>query len=318
MSDDEYNQPLQIAGLFIIMVASAMGFALSAALHSAHKLGCCGLKPIVALIVLLKGLGCGIVVTTATIHLLNEAPEYFEDAGWDGYESWQWVFALAGVFISSLGDMMQRRQGHGNTATVEELQDLVQAGHGHGGEEEIKDLEKTSIADSSADSTESKARRSIMDAVVLEANILIHSILIGFDLGLQVESDWRPLLIALVFHQFFEGFALAEVIANSHIKSKVKILCMAAAYSLTTPIGVAIGIGTHSTYDGESTQVALLLAILNSICGGILLYLGMISLLLPWIVASRGLHRAPALYPALAFLGLAIGMTIMAVLAMWA
>ena len=50
---------------------------------------------------------------------------------------------------------------------------------------------------------------------VLELGIIFHSVIIGVDLGAnQSVSTIRPLLVALSFHQFFEGVGLGGCIAQ--------------------------------------------------------------------------------------------------------
>ncbi|GBG34142.1 Zinc transporter 8 [Hondaea fermentalgiana] len=305
-----YNLNEQVGGLFAIVAAAGVGLLLSYVLGYAGRMGC-SIGVLVGLVLLLKGIGCGVVVSTATIHLINEAGEYFEDAGWDTYEAWGFVFALCGIYVSAVGDILVRRRGLGGTMPVSMLQDLTKTSHEHGVETTLSDPAEAS-------EVQSGMKHSVYSALVLELNLLIHSILIGFDLGLQDPESWVPLVTAICFHQLFEGFALAEVIKDAGIESKLRMVLMGCAFALTTPIGVAIGIGTHSAYDGESKSVALLIGVLNGFCGGILLYLGLVNLLMPWLVGSDGLHRAPMVYPLLAFLGLAFGFAIMAIIGIWA
>ena len=84
-------------------------------------------------------------------------------------------------------------------------------------------------------------------AVLVELSILIHSVLIGFDLGLQTKSQWVPLVIAITFHQFFEGFAVGQIVLDAKFGFWKKF-AMTAFYSLTTSVGIVIGI---CTYTGE-------------------------------------------------------------------
>lgn len=50
---------------------------------------------------------------------------------------------------------------------------------------------------------------------ILELGILSHSVIIGLSLGVsQSPCTIRPLVVALSFHQFFEGFALGGCIAQ--------------------------------------------------------------------------------------------------------
>ena len=50
---------------------------------------------------------------------------------------------------------------------------------------------------------------------VLEMGIVVHSIIIGISLGTSDSLDTiKPLIIALSFHQFFEGIGLGGCIAQ--------------------------------------------------------------------------------------------------------
>lgn len=72
--------------------------------------------------------------------------------------------------------------------------------------------------------------------------------IIGISLGTATD-DFNVLLVALGFHQFFEGLGLGQVLAETSL-TKDKNLCVflsAAFYAMTTPLGVAIGIGIAST-----------------------------------------------------------------------
>lgn len=53
------------------------------------------------------------------------------------------------------------------------------------------------------------------DSQVLELGIVIHSVIIGISLGTsQSPATIKPLLVALSFHQFFEGMGLGGCISQ--------------------------------------------------------------------------------------------------------
>lgn len=86
-----------------------------------------------------------------------------------------------------------------------------------------------------------------------EAGIIFHSVMIGITLGVTSES-FNTLLAALCFHQFFEGFALASAAVDAALGT-AKCIIMAVAYSVTTPVGIAIG--EHELgFDDEGCLVA--------------------------------------------------------------
>lgn len=54
---------------------------------------------------------------------------------------------------------------------------------------------------------------------------------------------------------------------------------MAIFFSLTTPIGITVGIGISSTYRKDSTTSLIVEGILNSGSAGILIYMALVDLL---------------------------------------
>lgn len=56
-------------------------------------------------------------------------------------------------------------------------------------------------------------------AYILELGIATHSIIIGLTLGITTGPEFQTLLVAIVFHQFFEGFALSTTGFTLHFPS---------------------------------------------------------------------------------------------------
>jgi zinc transporter 1/2/3 len=80
-------------------------------------------------------------------------------------------------------------------------------------------------------------------------------------------KEFTTLLIALCFHQFFEGLALGSTIVAADFSSKAKRILMAMIYGITTPLGIAIGIAVRSTYSPTSPSGLLTQGILEAISG---------------------------------------------------
>lgn len=127
------------------------------------------------------------------------------------------------------------------------------------------------------------------DVLILEAGIIFHSIMIGVSLGTSGGSQWRPLFIAIIFHQLFEGLALGSrigLLIFPHGKGYKKWV-MGGAFALITPIGVAIGIGVHASYNPNSGAALLSIGVLDAISAGILIYAGLIEMLHHDVSSSR-------------------------------
>ncbi|KZF26060.1 Zinc/iron permease [Xylona heveae TC161] len=138
----------------------------------------------------------------------------------------------------------------------------VAHGHGHSAEEQ-------------------EERKMLLQCLLLEAGILFHSVFIGMALSVATGTPFIVLLIAISFHQTFEGLALGSRIAAVKALSlrSPKPWLMALAYGTTTPIGQAIGLVVHNLYDPASQTGLLMVGIMNAISSGLLLFAGLVELL---------------------------------------
>ncbi|KAL2814741.1 UV radiation resistance protein and autophagy-related subunit 14-domain-containing protein [Aspergillus granulosus] len=126
-------------------------------------------------------------------------------------------------------------------------------------------------------------QRQLLQCLLLEAGILFHSIFIGMAVSVATGTSFVVLLVAICFHQTFEGFALgsriASLIPDLFPPSSVKPWLMSLAYGATTPIGQAIGLVLHNMYDPASATGLLTVGITNAISSGLLLFAGLVELL---------------------------------------
>ncbi|KAL9611034.1 MAG: hypothetical protein Q9167_004315, partial [Letrouitia subvulpina] len=116
--------------------------------------------------------------------------------------------------------------------------------------------------------------------LLLEAGILFHSIFIGLALSLAIGTSFIVLLVAISFHQTFEGLALGSRIAALPFPAdSLKPWLMALAYGTTTPVGQAVGLMVHGLYDQQGQGGLLMVGITNAVSSGLLLFAGLVELL---------------------------------------
>ncbi|RMZ78027.1 hypothetical protein DV737_g4075, partial [Chaetothyriales sp. CBS 132003] len=131
--------------------------------------------------------------------------------------------------------------------------------------------------------TTSDPKKLFLQCLLLEAGILFHSVFIGMAVSVATGTAFVVLLIAICFHQTFEGFALgsriAALIPTHFAASSPKPWLMALAYGTTTPIGQAVGIWLHTMYDPLSQTGLLMVGITNAISSGLLLFAGLVQLI---------------------------------------
>ena len=139
----------------------------------------------------------------------------------------------------------------------------------------------TAIPASPTNPNSMQDQRLILQCLLLEAGILFHSVFIGMAVSVSTGPAFIVLLVAISFHQTFEGLALGSRIAAipSFSTTSLKPWLMSFLYGVTTPIGQAIGLAVHTLYDPASQFGLLMVGIVNAISAGLLLYAGLVQLL---------------------------------------
>lgn len=150
---------------------------------------------------------------------------------------------------------------------------------------------------------------------VLELGIVSHSVIIGLSLGVSHSPcTIRPLIAALSFHQFFEGFALGGCISQAQFKTMSTVV-MACFFAITTPSGIAAGIGLASFYNPESARALVIEGILDSVSAGILIYMSLVDLIAADFMSKK--MRCNIRLQIVSYFALFLGATLMSSLAIW-
>ncbi|GAA5944675.1 uncharacterized protein JCM15063_000829 [Sporobolomyces koalae] len=317
----EYDLDLHIVALFVVLVGSLVGVLLPVICSNV-------LQGAVfrAIFFAAKHFGTGVIVCTAFIHLLYHAFVMFGNAclGELHFEPAAAAISLAGVYVTFSVDffvmrwLRDRGDRRANRLAVKNQDGAVVSSSASSTEEKM-DLGHSHGSAQEADQMDYASKQAHFDVLILEAGILFHSIMIGVSLGASGGDQWTPLFIAIVFHQLFEGLALGSRIGQLEWKSGQgwKKWAMAGAFGLITPIGIAIGMGVHSTYNPNSGASLLSIGILDSISAGILIYGGLVECLYHDFMHGS-LARANLGRVFLALFFVLAGSLCMAVLGKWA
>lgn len=151
---------------------------------------------------------------------------------------------------------------------------------------------------------------------ILELGIVSHSVIIGLSLGVsESPSTIRPLIAALSFHQFFEGFALGGCISQAQFKN-LSATVMACFFALTTPTGIGFGIAISKVYNPYSTTALVTEGILDSLSAGILVYMALVDLIAADFMSKR--MRCNLRLQVVSYCMLFLGAGLMSSLAIWA
>ncbi|KAK4277342.1 hypothetical protein QN277_015355 [Acacia crassicarpa] len=165
-------------------------------------------------------------------------------------------------------------QGHDACQGGVKEQSLV-TGHGH------------SHSHGFGDDENEDGVRHVVASQVLEVGIVSHSVIIGLSLGVsQSPCTIKPLIAALSFHQFFEGFALGGCISQAQFKASSATM-MACFFAFTTPLGIGIGTTIASSYNPYSSGALITEGILDALSAGILVYMALVDLIAADFLSKR-------------------------------
>ncbi|KAL2825867.1 ZIP zinc transporter-domain-containing protein [Aspergillus pseudoustus] len=328
LRERDYDIPLRIGTLFVVLVTSAIGVFLPMALMKLPSA-----KINVWVLTIVKQFGTGVILSTAFVHLYTHADLMFSNDCLTGveYEATTSAIVMAGIFLSFLTEYIGHRyicaraaRSGANTAqpaatpettetgsnasksaaeavaaTPHQHATLAGFGHHHGG-----------------DPTNPNTKVSVL---VMEAGVIFHSILIGLTLVVAGDSFYKTLLVVIVFHQFFEGLALGARIAllPGHIFPSKAI--MAGIFAIITPIGMAIGLGVINSFNGNERSTIITLGTLDALSAGILVWVGLVDMWArDWVIDGGDMMNAKIGHVAAGGLSLVSGMVLMSVLGKWA
>lgn len=160
------------------------------------------------------------------------------------------------------------------------------------------------------------ALRHAAVAQVLEFGIAMHSFIIGVALGVSRDAaEIKPLLIAITFHQCFEGIALGSCFIEAEYRRAI-YAALGVFYSLTTAGGVALGIGIASSYNAGSRAALGVSGVLDAVSAAILIYAALVDLIAADFLTKR--FRADRKLQAGGYIALLLGAGLMALIAIWA
>ncbi|KAJ8694704.1 hypothetical protein PTI98_007356 [Pleurotus ostreatus] len=316
---------LRVASIFIILVGSTAG-----ALFPVLARRSSWLHVPKSMFDFAKYFGSGVIIATAFIHLLDPALEALGSEclapGWSEYP-YALALCLLSIFMIFIVELVAFRWG---TAKLAKL-GLRHDPHGHnvgshvshGPEGELINEQEKTKADVESQSsgnpmyTES-AMAQIIGVAILEFGVVLHSVLIGMTLA--VDEDFKVLLVVLVFHQTFEGLGVGSRLAFLQLSPTYNWVPLFGAilYGLTTPIGIAAGLGIRTTYNPGSTTASIVSGVMDALSAGILIYTGLVELLAHDFLFNKEMMNASNGKLAYALGSMLLGCGLMALLGKWA
>ncbi|KAG1728094.1 ZIP-like iron-zinc transporter [Suillus lakei] len=319
---------LRVASIFIVLIGSTSGALFPVLAKRTSWLHVP--KPVFDFA---KYFGSGVIIATAFIHLLS--PAFSEltspclSPAWQEYP-YPLALAMLSIFSIFIVELVAFRWGTAKLAALGVRHDA----HGHGlgahaahGPESRSSPDNDSNSEKMREDVESAhdhtrpdigAAGQVIGVFILEFGVLLHSILIG--LTLAVDANFKILFVVIVFHQTFEGLGIGTRLAYVQLPPKYNYvaICAALLYGITTPLGIAVGLGVQSTYNPGSTTASIVSGVLDSLSAGILLYTGLVELLAHEFIFNKEMITGSNGRVAYALSCMLFGCAIMALLGRWA
>ncbi|KEG06253.1 cation transporter [Trypanosoma grayi] len=328
--EGSYSVGLHVVAIFVLLIASFIGTMLPLL---GNYVPCLQLHPFV--VVTGKCVSTGVVMAVALVHMMNNGVLGFmkpcvPDVLRDSFDAYSLTFAMAAAMLmhaldsqmnAVLENWISREASKPSEPSSGEVDGVCQpeedvvvpapehdcAGHSHG----------------ALSSVRLDSARRVAAAIFMEFGLALHSVFLGLAVGIADDAQTRALLVALTFHQVFEGLALGSRLAEARMRMLVE-LAMTLIYSVSVPLGTAIGVATVKGVDVNMSGSTFntVEAISDSVCGGILLYLGFTLLLVDFPAdlnkfAGMGMrHRSWKRFGM--FAALWFGTIVMTILGRWA
>lgn len=318
---------LRIASIFIILIGSTSG-ALFPVLANRTS----WLHVPKAVFDFAKYFGSGVIIATAFIHLLSPAMSELSSPclspAWQEYP-YALALALLSIFSIFIVELVAFRWGTAKLAALGMRHDThghglgAHAAHGPegvitGGDSNSEKIKEDLESAHDHEHPDLAATGQIIGVFILEFGVLLHSMLIG--LTLAVDPDFKILFVVIIFHQTFEGLGVGTRLAHLQLPSKYNYvaICGALLYGITTPLGIAVGLGVQTTYNPNSTTASIVSGVLDSLSAGILLYTGLVELLAHEFIFNKEMINGSNRHVTYAISCMLFGCGIMALLGRWA
>ncbi|KAL7600932.1 hypothetical protein Lser_V15G26224 [Lactuca serriola] len=295
---------LKVIAIAAILVASMMGVILPMLSRAIPAL-----QPDKKLFVLVKAFASGVILATGYMHVLPDSfdcltSECLPEYPWRKFPFTTFIAMLSAVFTLMVDSYAMSCYKKYHEKTKEKLEVKISGDHFHGD------------GSSGLDSPASQLRRYRVVAQVLELGIVVHSVVIGLSMGASDNlCTIRPLVAALCFHQFFEGMGLGGCILQAEYEMKMKAM-MVFFFSVTTPFGIALGIGLSNVYRENSPAALMVVGILDAVSAGLLNYMALVDLLAADFMGEK--LQEDMKLQAISFVAVFLGAGGMSVMAIWA
>lgn len=332
---ESFDVGYHVGAAFVVLVVAALGACIPLLLRKSPS------RWAHVFVGLGKTMGTGVVISVGLVHMLLPGTRAFENPcippEFQTYEAHAYVFfMMAGFFMHAFEAVLQSWLGakahdHGGGEWAPRASDKVvddtdaelrDAGAPSGAAGTTRRGERPFDKDDDAHLAHDDLVKRTVQSSTMEFAFTVHSVFIGLVLGLSYPDQLTPLLIALAFHQFFEGVALGARLSEARMSTK-RVVSFIVVFASSAPVGIVIGAGAFAAINADNGAYLVAQGVADSICAGLLLYIGFQLLLVDFPVDRAALtalfegRKERVISTVAVFLALWFGAGIMALLGLW-
>ncbi|KAK8526098.1 hypothetical protein V6N13_017164 [Hibiscus sabdariffa] len=307
--DKRESMKLKAIAFVAILVSSMVGVCLP--LFSSHVPS---LSPDRDLFTVVKAFASGVILATGYMHVL---PDSFNDLMSDCLPENPWKkfpFTTFVAMLSALFTLMVDSFAMSVYKKRCSRASEMDGGRQENGNVTIENSEHGRALELNGASSQLLRHRVI--AQVLELGIVVHSVVIGLAMGASDnQCTIRSLIAALCFHQMFEGMGLGGCILQANYKFRMKAI-MVFLFSVTTPLGIILGVGLTKVYSETSPTALIVVGLLNASSAGLLNYMALVDLLAADFLGPK--LQKNMMLQAWSYVAVLLGSGFMSLMAKWA
>lgn len=206
------------------------------------------------------------------------------------------IFVLFFIELMAMRSFLFGKDRHSHKSDATDVNPCADDGHTPGKDHlgHSRSHVDSNLEDNDGESIAEDYAAQMTAIFILEFGVIFHSVFVGLTLAVAGE-EFNTLYTVLVFHQTFEGLGLGSRLADSPWPKTKRWTpyVLAAAYALSTPIAIAVGLGIRNAYAPGSQTALIVNGIFDSVSAGILIYTGLVELMAHEFMFSPVMRNAP-------------------------